>query len=272
MDNKAILKKAIEEDPLYHKREFGGDFLEEDSNLLVIEYYCPNCNKLKTFHRKNSPPQRGSDFGGTGSFTGEITLISSTIHYNYQCTYCGTKINFWIELNAENNWLRKIGQNPPWSIELSDDLKRYLHENEELYKKGLICLSQSFGLGACSYFRRIIENEINPLLTLLIEQKKIEGEGKDKVEEYKDIKDGKSFTAKTKLAYEITPQSLIVKGTNPFKKLHDFLSQGIHSKDEEECVKIALNAKHSLEFVVIELNREKENRKSFRSNINDINN
>lgn len=271
MGNKAILKKTIEEDPLYHKREFTGDFLLKESELKVIEHYCPNCNKVKTFHRKNNPPQRGSGFGGSGRSTGEPALISSTIHYNFQCTYCGIKINFWVELNSDKNWLRKVGQNPPWSIEISDDIEKYLHEKKEIYKKGLICLSQSFGLGACTYFRRIIENEIDPLLTLLIERKKIEGEKEDKIEEYQSIKEGKSFTAKTKLAYEITPQSLIIDGMNPFKVLHDFLSQGIHSKNENECVKIALRTKDSLKFVIIELNREKDNREKFRDNIQDIN-
>lgn len=272
MENKTILKKAIEEDPLYNKREFTGDFLLEESRLFVIQHNCPVCNNIKPFHRKNSPPQNvGSDLGGTGHTTKKPGLLSSTIHYEYQCTLCGTQINFWVELNSEDNWLRKIGQNPPWSIEIPDNIKRYLQQSDDLYKKGLICLSQSFGLGACSYFRRIIENEITPLLSLLIERKKVENESEDKINKYTNIKEAKSFTAKSKLAYEITPQSLIIDGINPFKVLHDFLSKGIHKKDEKECVTRALKVKDSLEFVVRELNREKENREKFKNNIKDIN-
>lgn len=270
MTNKEILKNLIEDSPLYNKIDFKDEFLFKDSDLNVIEYTCQQCNKLRPFHRTNVPPQRGSGFGKSPTSIGEPRLVSSTIAYSFQCTYCSEKINFWIELNTDDKWLRKVGQNPPWSIEIPTELKHYLQNNEELYKKGLICLSQSFGVGACSYFRRIIENEIDPLLELLIERKKIEGEDESKLKEYELTREGKSFTDKTKLAYEITPSTLIIDGLNPFKLLHDFLSHGIHSKNEDQCVEIATKTKGALEFVVIELNREKNSREKFKKSIKDI--
>jgi len=271
MDSKhEIIKKLIEKDPLYKKRDFQGDFLLKEKEVKVIEHFCPSCNKERTFHSTTSEPQRGSGFGMNQTISGEPVLTSSILPYEFQCTFCKNEAHFWIELNSNENWLRKVGQNPPWSIKISSDLKKYLGQNETFYKKGLICLSQSFGLGACSYFRRVVENEIEPLLDLLIEKKKDEGESNKKIEEFEEIKVGKSFTYKTKLAYEITPESLIIDGVNPFKELHDLLSQGIHTKTEDECIKIALKTKEIIEFIVVELNRAKKNREKFKQNIKDI--
>ena len=267
-----IIKTLIEKDPLYKKREYQGDFLLKEKEVKVIEYHCTKCNKERTFQATTSEPQRGSGYGRNKTTSGEPILNSSILPYEFQCTFCSKKAHFWIELNSTENWLRKVGQNPPWSIEIESDLKKYLGQNETFYKKGLICLSQSFGLGACSYFRRVVENEINPLLNLLIKKKKDEGDSNENIEEYQKIKDGKSFTDKTKLAYEITPESLIIDGVNPFKELHDLLSQGIHSKTEDECIKIALKTKEIIEFIVVELNRAKNNREKFKQNIKDITN
>jgi len=171
---------------------------------------------------------------------------------------------------SKNLWIRKLGQSPPWDIKIENEIKDFLGEDVVFLKKGKICLSQSFGLAACAYLRRVFENDIDLLLDLLIERRKLDGEKEDKIEKYKQIKTGKVFKDKTELAYQIAPKSLVINGINPFKLIHDFLSKGIHSLNEDECQKNALKISSVLEYVIIELNREKRNRKKFIEKMKDI--
>lgn len=97
--NEAI-KQVLENDPLFIKRPFDGETLEEPKTAGAIVHKCPMCNKEKTFYPLVS---------GTGEFPVTVDQDGNEVlHCKYQCSSCGTVVDFGIEVNAEERWLKKI--------------------------------------------------------------------------------------------------------------------------------------------------------------------
>ncbi len=261
LENLPLLTKEVLDEPLKNK----------DVAIKFIDYDCDNCGTSRVFDNRRLL----NTGGGAGIFKAG-TVLNDEIHYglhhfHFQCSACRTQIQFWIEYRQDNRiWVRKLGQYPPWKIEIERELDNFLGDEAVFFRKGKVCLSQSYGLGACAYFRRVLENEMEPLLKLLIDKQSEEGVDQQRIEEYRNICNGKDFSSKTKLALQIAPKSLIIDGINPFKIIHDFLSKGIHSRTEEDCQVIAGKILNALEFVVMELNREKEHREKFIRSLKDL--
>lgn len=118
-----------------------------------------------------------------------------TRELRYLCTACeNATVTFWIEINrplvkvgsknipgtqshkmpvyeSVTQWMRKVGQLPPWAPPPSDKPFEKLLSGSELslYQKGLISESQSYGIGAYAYYRRIVEDTIDTLLESIAE-------------------------------------------------------------------------------------------------------
>ncbi len=124
-------------------------------------------------------------------------------------------------------------------------------------------MSQSHGIGACAYLRRLIENQINPWLQLLYELKEYENADQEELKKIDDAIKAKNFSQKTEIASQFAPKYLTVKGINPLKQIHKFLSSGLHGLDEDTCTKIAVELSALVEYVVSQLNRENRSKREF---------
>jgi len=176
----------------------------------------------------------------------------------YRCTHCDSP--FWCSIEvSDEEWMRKVGQLPPYDISIAPDLQNALGEDATLYKRAQICMSQSFGIAACSYLRRLLENQITPLLRLVYEARKEEGED---VGELSEILDAKVAENKIRLANRVLPKSLEVPGDNPLELIYDKLSASLHRQSEQECMEIATEASQVLRYVIVSINDEYERRKS----------
>ncbi len=145
--------------------------------------------------------------------------------------------------------VEKIGQYPPWDISIEKELKQVLGKYEKYYKNGKICESQSYGIGAFSYYRRAIEEIIDYMLDSISEL--MEGEDKEKYKEaLEKVKQTKNTSKKIELVYNLTPPVLNPKEFNSLKTLHDKLSGGIHGKSDEDCLKDAQILRETTLFVI----------------------
>jgi hypothetical protein len=59
--------------------------------------------------------------------------------------------------SPKGGFVQKVGQFPPWSIRVDRNAEQILGQHVEIYKRGLTCESQGYGIGAFSYYRRIVE-------------------------------------------------------------------------------------------------------------------
>jgi hypothetical protein len=83
---------------------------------------------------------------------------------NYLCRGCQKfHAYFTIKFSPDGKSYEKIGQFPPYELEISEDVEEHLGDLAAFYKKGLICESQSYGIGAFAYYRRVVESIIKKL-------------------------------------------------------------------------------------------------------------
>jgi len=163
-----------------------------------------------------------------------------------------------------------VGQDPPWSVAVPKAIVEALGEDLDLYQKAKMSLSQSYGIGACAYLRRILENQVNTILDLLYESKRASGASENELLEIQTIRSSRVSAEKTAVAYKFAPASLVIEGNNPLKFIHDFMSEAIHELSEDECTGRARQVTAALEYVVRELRHEQELRKDFLESIRSL--
>jgi hypothetical protein len=57
--------------------------------------------------------------------------------------------------------MQKYGQLPRAPIPRNSVLQKFLKDDRDHYEKAVVCLSNSYGIAAFAYFRRIVERNID---------------------------------------------------------------------------------------------------------------
>jgi hypothetical protein len=71
----------------------------------------------------------------------------------------------------------KLGEYPPFGAPISKRIARLLGEADlELYRKGIRSEAQGLGIGAATYFRRIVDNQWRQLVTEIRDPDRAVGE------------------------------------------------------------------------------------------------
>jgi len=218
------LRDFLEHGPLFKKLELS---LEPHDVSITwptsLTFFCSRCKASTTWFRDHK----------SSAFTG-ITVLS------YKCADCRKfDIRFLIHIYEleDNYFVEKVGQHPAPSIDIPKELRKNLDdENVDLYKRGLICRNQGFGLGAVVYFRRVVENTINSMLDSLAEYCKNDAQYEQILRDIEAVKIGKKTAEKLKLAAKLIPSSLKPGDGNPFDLLYQLLSESIHSQSEDEAL------------------------------------
>lgn len=299
-DMKDDMKAFIEEQPLYTRTAIA--LYTDRPYPDVIELECSMCKAIRPFHKSlpkglGTPPgPRGPGIVGTpyvaqssggpaphseSSSTQDNTTsaprsdLNSTqkdttparaneVHsLHYICTGCKTEqFQCWIEVNYNQGWIRKVGQIPPWSKVPEKQLTKLLSKHQSYYRKGMACESQSYGIGAYAYYRRIVEDIIDDLLESITDL--IDPSEREKyLDNLKETK--KTIVAQEKIALvkELLPPILRPNDMNPLSILHSALSEGIHVKTDEECLETAQHVREILIFLASEIAYHRESSKRF---------
>ncbi len=260
--------KFFTEYPLY-KRYKIIDTSEKNKHIAwpPINMFCPKCKQTNTFVGSQRCTNERSihntfDIAGCMSF-----LI-------YKCVSCNQfEQSYLTKIADDRSYIMKVGQHPAWFINVDDKFSYILGEYEETYKKGLICESQGYGIGANAYYRRIVERITDKLLNMIFDLMG-EDENKDK---YKlaldDIQKSQVASDKIKMVKDLLPKKLQPGNMNPLSILHKELSIGIHDLSDEDCLESAECIRNALAFILDQINRdaeEKEATKYFTENMKQI--
>jgi len=233
----------------------------------AIHMYCQICESEQTYNMANE-------------FHELESAINTPVHGKvkrllYICSSCkkgqivflikfGPNIDKPVEGSKKNHivYFQKVGQYPAWSIKMDKELEKMLSSHADYYHKGLTCESQSYGIGAYAYFRRIAEDIIDELLEsiadLITEP--------DKEKYLKALEKTKSATntqEKIDLVKHLLPQSLRPNNMNPLDTLFSALSDGLHARTDEECMEQAEIIKKVLVYLVNQIVRTKQESKEF---------
>ena len=257
-------------DPLYARLDLAQLFNNQNFglaykvlNVSKIFRWCPDyrCRTERPYNKVDSPnPDVGfhEEPGGTETTSKVYSLM-------FRCSGCGSGFRCWIEVpvdnrGAEQKIIRKVGQLPPFDISIPRRLEGALGDDAILYKRARICVSQSFGVGACTYLRRILENQITPLLQTVYQNRQDDGASEEELNAVRKIMDKGSAEERIKLANEVLPQALRVAGENPLELIYDKLSAGLHRQDEQQCTTVAAEVRDALEHVFVGLSVERQQR------------
>jgi hypothetical protein len=242
-----------------------------------IEYHCAVCGKDRHFATSGSRPfpfarpsvslRRGDH--STGREQNLLTL-KRELHF-YKCSACEYQLTFFMELDHYYGFIRKIGQAPPFAISAPRDIKEYLgNEDTDRYEKAMLCMSVNQGLGACAYFRRILENQINPMLELQLEIARGEGASAEELAKIEEAIQSKAFDKKASLIQGLVPKDVMSAGLNPIKTVYDLYSEGLHGKTEEECTDIAVQLQQVFIFLARRLSDEYQQQRDFTRRMREI--
>jgi hypothetical protein len=149
-----------------------------------------------------------------------------------------------------------------WSVSSMGDRERSQHRevarraHSEYFKKGLICESQGYGIGAFAYYRRIVEEiidgQLDEISNLLVgSELKVYREALEKTKQ--------TIVTQEKIALvkDLLPPILRPNEMNPLGVLHSTLSEGLHEDTEETCLEKAASCREVLIFLVNQVQASK---------------
>jgi hypothetical protein len=208
-----------------------------------------------------------------GAYEGRISEKSLT-ELTYKCRNCTNEVfNVWViwwRPGGVTTFL-KAGQLPKLEVSIPKEFKKALGDKRPLYVKGMTLRHNNYGIGALTYFRRLIEDTTNEMLDLLEEAMKETGSDPAAVEELERAKAGQVFEDKVKLAAKVLPDHLRPGGINPFGDLYDLLSIGLHGLTDEECCDIVDGMDGSLKFIYTSLKTHAEEARGYVEATREIN-
>jgi hypothetical protein len=277
------LQEFIANDPLYRWFDLGQHFDESSIrsvgsvgqviNMEKVYRRCdhPRCKAERPFNRMSG---EGSPYGGGSAFHQEPGLdveqssdaprrpTGPVYAFYFVCTGCNDSVfHCWVEADPQywqpgKKRIRKVGQAPPWEITPPDELRDAFGEDIDLYKNARVCMSQSYGMAACAYLRRILESRTTVLLETLRDNRKAEGASEDDLRRIEEALSERTAEIRTRVASEALPDSVKLAEGNPLAIIYDQLSDALHRSDEQECAVAAERVSKLLEHLVIRLRAE----------------
>jgi len=243
------------------------------ADLAQIEMECPTCKRSRPFGRQRI--RLGDDYSEDdypGDYYPVEKLASRIYPFWFKCLSCSSsEYTFFIEVDIEKSKISKVGQSPPWSINLDKDIDRFLEDDADFFKKALICESQGYGIAAFSYYRRVLENSIGKILENLRSLLEMQGSSSENIEQIDKALKGTVMDERIKIAKDAIPNSLTPNGMNPLAIIYDTLSAGIHRLSEEECLKNSKYIRVALSHLIKILTQQNEEQRAFLEAIKSLN-
>jgi hypothetical protein len=210
-----------------------------------IQLHCPNdtCNGLR-FFRYN-----GDDIGMKEKGPENKQLFITYICANCQRTYKTFAINVRVPMNAEDGICYKYGEHPVFGPPTPARLIRLFGNDREIFLKGRRCENQGLGVGAFTYYRRVVESHKNQILSEIIKVSEKVGAPAGMIRVLEDAKNEIQFSKALASVKDAIPPSLLINGHNPLTLLHSALSKGVHDLTDEQCLELA----HDVRVVLVEL-------------------
>lgn len=248
-------KEFLEQYPLYRKFACTVPVVLSALPKPRIKMLCPLCESEQTYQQVN-------EYYEARPYSNYPTQ-GSVIRAVFCCSHCDEHERyFFVAVDSDLKWLMKVGQHPSWEIKTDPNIEKLLGNHSGYYKKGLVCESQGYGIGAFGYYRRIVEEVIAELLD------EISGlmSGEELTRFSSALEKARATTVaqeKIDLVKDLLPGILRPDGMNPLSALHSSLSEGLHAKSDEVCLEQAAIVRQILVFLVNQVAASKEASKSF---------
>ncbi len=213
------------------------------SDSLRPKLYCGNegCMGYKFFEMQNE------------SHT-NISLRKAVIHkLIFRCCNCTQtvyefylKISSTVKENTDNNSIfkiQKVGQFPRHGKTIPNKASKLIGKERNLFFKGSISENQGMGIGAFSYYRRVLDSQKDKIFDEIIKVLNITSGNELLIQEITKAKAESQFTSAVNKIKTALPDGLKINGHNPLTLLYSALSEGLHSHSDKECLENAQDIK-----------------------------
>lgn len=225
----------------YEKRDpqYGDPYRRQTPTLRL---HCAKCKGVRNFNGKWTHHDTFSKGGIVNDFL------------KYTCRDCGEASKTFCVISQPtdengNGCAVKIGEFPELHLELPASMEKFLGDDYSLFVKGLTCEKRGLGIGAFTYYRRVVESQKDHLITEVLRVAEKLGASTEVTERLKKAQRERQFSRAVEAIKGAIPESLHVDSHNPFKLLHDALSICVHAESDEQCLRMA----HSIRLVLADL-------------------
>lgn len=254
-------KEFLEEYSLFRKFECQ---IPQTMNKIPkppINMTCRNCSSVQTFNMINEYYEE--DYPYPPCADQKVRLL-------YQCQSCRSFTRqFQVYISPELDFVYKFGQYPEWEIKMDKNLEKTLGKHATTFRKGLVCESQGYGVGAFAYYRRITEEIIDELLESIVELVESDNQAEYKAA-LEETKKTRVAQEKIDLVKDLLPTILRPNGMNPLGVLHSELSEGLHAETDAKCLENASHVRDILTFLINQIIQSKEAAKQFTSSMKSL--
>jgi hypothetical protein len=156
----------------------------------------------------------------------------------------------------------KFGELPPYGPPTPSRLITLLGPGRELFLKGRRSEIQGLGIGAFVYYRRVVEDQKNRILSEIIKVAETISAPQEAIDALRAAQAEHQFSKAMDGVKNAIPQSLLISGQNPLTLLHAALSKGLHNHTDQTCLELATDIRLVLaelsELLAHALNDERE--------------
>jgi hypothetical protein len=171
----------------------------------------------------------------------------------YFCRNCRTyRKTFSLAVRMQSEELAeayKFGELPYFGPPVPPRALRLIQPDRELFLRGRRCENQSLGIGAFTYYRRVVENQWTRLVDEIIKVAKAINASEETLNKLQEARNEQQFSKSVDKLKGAIPPVLLINGHNPLVLLHSALSQGVHNLPDENCLTLAT----SIRVVLVEL-------------------
>ena len=167
------------------------------------------------------------------------------VYVTYQCSNCQMTRKVYslaVMLSTSEQFhgvCCKFGELPPYGPPVPSRLIKLIGPDRKIFLKGRNCENQGLGIGAFTYYRRVVENQKNRILGEIVKVSEKIGVPQDKINTLHQAIKETQFSKALGMAKDVMPESLLINGQSPILLLHHALSRGVHELSDEECLKLA---------------------------------
>ena len=212
--------------------------VSKEINTPELELHCsPDlCNGVRFFRC-------------TGVFLSEGVYLrensANYLHVTYQCSNCQRAQKVYslaviLSTSEQSHGMCcKLGELPPYGPPVPSKLIKLIGPDRDIFLKGRNCENQGLGIGAFTYYRRVVENQKRRILKEIVKVSEKIGVPQDKIDTLHEAIEETQFSKSLKMTKDAMPESLLISGQSPILLLHRALSRGVHELSDEECLKRA---------------------------------
>ncbi len=188
---------------------------------------------------------KGARFFGCAKGT-SINITSNSwvfdfIHYT--CRNCQTKTKIFSIVVRRGETLSgsamKLGEIPPFGPHTPARVITLIGPDRELFLQGRRAENRGMGIGAFSYYRRVVENQKGRIIAEIARVAQKLGAKTSVLETFKLAEKETQFSKAIDEIKDGIPEVLRIGRHNPLTLLHTALSEGLHEHTDKECLEIA---------------------------------